>query len=99
MTRLSCRVGGQDGIGFWSQRISLWRSEDRGWSTCEGWHNSPVVRGRWPGWTASGHSTSHHGEVKTASGLPAKVSTTHMSYGVGGRAGRPLVIARLAMEK
>ncbi|PKI37789.1 hypothetical protein CRG98_041823 [Punica granatum] len=38
-TRLSCG------------RISLWRSEDRGWSTREGWHDSPVVRGGWPGWT------------------------------------------------
>ncbi|PKI46025.1 hypothetical protein CRG98_033583 [Punica granatum] len=28
----------------------------------EGWHESPVVRGGWPGWTASGHSTSRHGE-------------------------------------
>ncbi|PKI64045.1 hypothetical protein CRG98_015577 [Punica granatum] len=71
-TRLSCGVGGRDGLGFWSQHISLWISEDRGWSTREGWHDSPVVRGGWPGWTASGHSTSRHGEVKTTSGLPAK---------------------------
>ncbi|OWM86001.1 hypothetical protein CDL15_Pgr020670 [Punica granatum] len=44
-TRLSCGVGGRDGLGFWSQHISLWRSEDRGWSTREGWHDSLVVRG------------------------------------------------------
>ncbi|PKI73056.1 hypothetical protein CRG98_006551 [Punica granatum] len=25
-------------------------------------HDSPVLRGGWPGWTASGHSTSRHGE-------------------------------------
>ncbi|PKI74125.1 hypothetical protein CRG98_005480, partial [Punica granatum] len=61
-TRLSCGVGGRDGLGFWSKHISLWRSEDRGWSTHEGWHDSPVVWGGWPGWTASGHSTSRHGE-------------------------------------
>ncbi|PKI78188.1 hypothetical protein CRG98_001423 [Punica granatum] len=48
------------------------RGEDRGWSTREGWHNSPVVRGGWPGWTTSDHSTSRRGEVKTAGGLPAK---------------------------
>ncbi|OWM63170.1 hypothetical protein CDL15_Pgr009395 [Punica granatum] len=58
-----------------------------------------VVRGGWPGWTASGHSISRYGEVKTAGGLPAKVGTTRLSCGVGGRAGRPLVIAYLAMEK
>ncbi|PKI72872.1 hypothetical protein CRG98_006740 [Punica granatum] len=44
-TRLSCGVGDRDGLGLWSQRILLWRSEDRGWSTCEGWHDSPVLRG------------------------------------------------------
>ncbi|OWM76450.1 hypothetical protein CDL15_Pgr024658 [Punica granatum] len=49
--------------------------------------------------SASGHRASRHGEVKTAGGLPAKVGTTRLSYGVGGRDGRPLVIARLAMEK
>ncbi|PKI48951.1 hypothetical protein CRG98_030649 [Punica granatum] len=65
-TRLSCGVGGRDGLGFWSQHISLWRSEDRGWSTREGWHDSPVVRGGWPGWTASGYSTPRHGESRQA---------------------------------
>ncbi|OWM84374.1 hypothetical protein CDL15_Pgr021050 [Punica granatum] len=50
-TRLSWGVGGRDGLGFRSQHISLWRSEDRKWSTREGWHNSPVVGGGWPGWT------------------------------------------------
>ncbi|OWM82771.1 hypothetical protein CDL15_Pgr008652 [Punica granatum] len=40
--------------------------------------------------SASGHSTSRYGEVKTAGGLPAKVGTTRLSYGVGGRDGRPL---------
>ncbi|OWM78325.1 hypothetical protein CDL15_Pgr001046 [Punica granatum] len=49
--------------------------------------------------SASGHSTSGYGEVKTAGGLPAKVGTTRLSCGVGGRAGRPLVIASLAMER
>ncbi|OWM71791.1 hypothetical protein CDL15_Pgr023270 [Punica granatum] len=98
-TRLLCGVVGRDGLGFWSQYISLWRSEDRRWSTREGWHDSPVVRGGWPGWTTSSHSTSRYGEVKTAGGLPAKVGTTRLSCGVGGQAGRPLVIARLAMEK
>ncbi|PKI48460.1 hypothetical protein CRG98_031149 [Punica granatum] len=74
------------------------KGEDRGWFTREGWHNSLVVRGGWPAWTASGHSTSRHGEVKTAGDLPAKVSTTHLSCEVGGRDGRPLVIAGLTME-
>ncbi|PKI69687.1 hypothetical protein CRG98_009958 [Punica granatum] len=72
---------------------------DRGWSTREGWHDSPVVRGGSPGWTTSSHSTSRHGEVKTAGGLPAKVGTTRLSCGVGGRVGWLLVIARLAMER
>ncbi|PKI39016.1 hypothetical protein CRG98_040582 [Punica granatum] len=94
-TRRSGGVSGRDGLGFWSQRISLWRSEDHGWSTREGWHNSPVVRGGWPGWTAFGHSTSRRGEVKTVGGLPAKVGTTRLSCGVGGRDGRPLQKARL----
>ncbi|PKI30781.1 hypothetical protein CRG98_048828, partial [Punica granatum] len=40
--------------------------------------------------SASGHRTSRYGEVKTAGGLPAKVSTIRLSCGVGGRAGRPL---------
>ncbi|OWM86016.1 hypothetical protein CDL15_Pgr011893 [Punica granatum] len=98
--RLSCRVGGRDGLGFWYQHISLWRSEDRGWSTREGWHDSPVVRGGWPGLdSAFGHSTCRYGEVKTVGGVPAKVGTTRLSCAVGGRAGRPLVIARLAMER
>ncbi|PKI48801.1 hypothetical protein CRG98_030806 [Punica granatum] len=57
------------------------RGEDRGWSTREGQYNSPVVRGGWLGWTASGHSTSRHGEVKTAGSLPAKVGTTRLSCG------------------
>ncbi|PKI56989.1 hypothetical protein CRG98_022615 [Punica granatum] len=30
------------------------------------------MRGGWSGWMASGHSTSRHGEMKTAGGLPAK---------------------------
>ncbi|PKI67247.1 hypothetical protein CRG98_012353 [Punica granatum] len=48
----------------------------------------------------SGHSLScRGGRVKAASGLPAKVGTTRLSCGVGGRAGRHLVIARLAMER
>ncbi|PKI49911.1 hypothetical protein CRG98_029695 [Punica granatum] len=37
-------VGGRDGLGLWSQRISQWRSEDHGGSTREGWHDSPAVR-------------------------------------------------------
>ncbi|PKI60844.1 hypothetical protein CRG98_018775 [Punica granatum] len=56
------------------------------------WHNSLVVRGGWPGWTASGHSTSRRGEVKTVGGLPVKVSMTRRSCRVGGQARRPLVI-------
>ncbi|PKI65841.1 hypothetical protein CRG98_013745 [Punica granatum] len=99
ITRLSCGVGGRDELGFWSQHISLWGSEDCGWSTREGWHNSPIVRGGWPGWTTSGHSTSRYGEVKTVGSLPAKVGTTRLSCGVGGRDGRPLVIVRLTMER
>ncbi|PKI58118.1 hypothetical protein CRG98_021497 [Punica granatum] len=85
-----------------------WRKgEDRRWFTRKGWHdspvmrgrhNSPVVRGGWPGWMASSHNTSRRGEVKTMGGLPAKVGITHLSCGVGGRARRPLVVARLAME-
>ncbi|PKI72093.1 hypothetical protein CRG98_007480 [Punica granatum] len=98
-THRSCGVGGRDGLGFWSQCISLWRSEDRRWSTREGWHNSLVVRGGWPGWTASGHNTSRHGEVKTVGGLPAKVGTTRLLCRVGGRDGRSLVTARLAVER
>ncbi|PKI60927.1 hypothetical protein CRG98_018673 [Punica granatum] len=46
------------------------------------------------------HSSPCHGErVKAAGGLPAKVGMTRRSCGVGGRVGRPLVIARLAMER
>ncbi|PKI65001.1 hypothetical protein CRG98_014586 [Punica granatum] len=48
--------------------------------------------------SASSHSASRYGEVKTAGGLLAKVGTTRLSYGVGGQDGWPLVIARLAME-
>ncbi|PKI75878.1 hypothetical protein CRG98_003793 [Punica granatum] len=77
-----------------------WRKgEGRRQSTREGWHDLPVIRGGWPGETASGHSTSRHGEVKTAGGLPVKVGTTRLSCRVGGRDGRPLVTARLAMER
>ncbi|PKI49105.1 hypothetical protein CRG98_030504 [Punica granatum] len=48
----------------------------------------------------SGHRSScRRGRVKDVSGLSAKVGTTRLSCGVGGRAGRPLVIARLAMER
>ncbi|PKI48975.1 hypothetical protein CRG98_030642 [Punica granatum] len=73
-----------------------WRKgEGRRWPAREGWQ---VMWGGWPGWTASGHSTSRHGEVKTVGGLPAKVGTTRLSCEVGGRDGRPLVIARLAIE-
>ncbi|PKI49026.1 hypothetical protein CRG98_030613 [Punica granatum] len=43
-THLLCGVGGRDGLGLWSQCILLWKSEDRGWSTRKGWHDSPVVR-------------------------------------------------------
>ncbi|OWM83045.1 hypothetical protein CDL15_Pgr005074 [Punica granatum] len=77
-----------------------WRKgEGRRWSTCEGWHDSPIMRGGWPGSTAFGHSTFRHGEVKIAGGLPAKVGTTRLSCGVGGRDGRPLVTARLTVER
>ncbi|PKI57890.1 hypothetical protein CRG98_021729 [Punica granatum] len=48
----------------------------------------------------SGHGSScRGGRVKATSGLPAKVGTTRLSCGVGGRDGRPLVIARLTMER
>ncbi|PKI73260.1 hypothetical protein CRG98_006337 [Punica granatum] len=40
--------------------------------------------------SASGHSTSRNGEVKTASGLPAKVGTTRLSCGVSVLLGKPL---------
>ncbi|PKI59958.1 hypothetical protein CRG98_019652 [Punica granatum] len=115
VTRLSCGVGDRDGQPLVIARLAMERGEDRRWSTREDWHNSPVVwggwpgwtasghspvvRGGWPGWTASGHSTSRHGEVKTSSGLPAKVGTTRLSCGVGDRDGQPLVISRLAMER
>ncbi|OWM72928.1 hypothetical protein CDL15_Pgr016560 [Punica granatum] len=59
------------------------KSKDRGWSTREGRHNSPVMRGGWSGWTASGHITSRRGEVKTVGGLPAKVGTTRLSCETG----------------
>ncbi|PKI75956.1 hypothetical protein CRG98_003614 [Punica granatum] len=59
-----------------------WRKgEGREWPARESGHDSPVMRGGWPGWTASGHNISRYGEVKTAGGLPAKVGTTRMSYG------------------
>ncbi|PKI57883.1 hypothetical protein CRG98_021722 [Punica granatum] len=93
---LTCEGGSALGL----QLALPWRKgEDRRWSTREGWHDSPVMRGGWSGCTASGHSMSRHGEVKTVGGLPAKVSTTHLSCRVGGQDGRPLVIARLAMER
>ncbi|PKI78475.1 hypothetical protein CRG98_001115 [Punica granatum] len=44
-------------------------------------------------------SPCNGGRVKAAGGLPAKVGMTRWSCGVGGRDGRPLVIARLAMER
>ncbi|PKI48883.1 hypothetical protein CRG98_030731 [Punica granatum] len=44
-------------------------------------------------------SSCRGGRVKAASGLPAKVGMTRRLCGVGGRDGRPLVIARLAMER
>ncbi|OWM72776.1 hypothetical protein CDL15_Pgr024828 [Punica granatum] len=96
-----CREANWPGGSALGPQLALpWRKgEDRGWSTREGRHDSPVMRGGWPGWTASGHSTSRHGEVKTAGGLPSKVGTTRLSCGVGGRDGQPLVIARLVMER
>ncbi|PKI51644.1 hypothetical protein CRG98_027946 [Punica granatum] len=48
--------------------------------------------------SASVHNASRYREVKTAGSLPEKVGTTCLSCGVGGRDGRPLVIARLTME-
>ncbi|PKI49902.1 hypothetical protein CRG98_029686 [Punica granatum] len=60
-TRLSCGVGGRDGLGFWLARLAC----------CAGW-----VAGMD---SASDHSTSRYGEVKTAGGLPAKVGTTRLS--------------------
>ncbi|PKI78951.1 hypothetical protein CRG98_000663 [Punica granatum] len=90
----------EGGSALGPQLALPWRKgEGRRWSTREGWHDSPVMRGGWPGWTAFGHSTSRHGEVKTAGGLPTKVGTTPLSCGVGGWDGRPLVIARHAVER
>ncbi|PKI61413.1 hypothetical protein CRG98_018187 [Punica granatum] len=57
------------------------RGEDRGWSTHEGWHDSPVMWGGWLRWTATSHDMFRHGEVKTAGGLTAKVGTTRLSCG------------------
>ncbi|OWM76972.1 hypothetical protein CDL15_Pgr011697 [Punica granatum] len=72
----------ESGSALGPQLALPWRKgEGLKWSTREGWHDSPVMRGGWPGWTASGHSTSRHGEVKTAGGLPAKVGTTRLSCG------------------
>ncbi|OWM63036.1 hypothetical protein CDL15_Pgr026210 [Punica granatum] len=72
----------ESGSALGPQLALQWRKgEGRRWSTRESWHDSLVMRGGWPGWTASGHSTSRHGEVKTAGGLPAKVGTTHLSCG------------------
>ncbi|PKI60636.1 hypothetical protein CRG98_018986 [Punica granatum] len=51
------------------------KGEDRRWSALKDGHDSPVVGGGWPGWTASGHDGPHLREVKTASGLPAKKKT------------------------
>ncbi|PKI64280.1 hypothetical protein CRG98_015320 [Punica granatum] len=44
-------------------------------------------------------SPCHGGRVKAAGDLPAKVGTTRLSCGVGGRDERPLVTTRLVMEK
>ncbi|PKI78368.1 hypothetical protein CRG98_001236 [Punica granatum] len=52
------------------------------------------MRGGWPGWMASGHSKSHHGEVKTTGGLPAKAVRTRMWTLIGARIAR-FWIARL----
>ncbi|PKI63564.1 hypothetical protein CRG98_016044 [Punica granatum] len=52
-------------------------------------HGDTLCRAGWVAGmdSASGHSTSRYGEVKTAGGLPAKVGTTRQSCGVGGRDG------------
>ncbi|OWM75174.1 hypothetical protein CDL15_Pgr004992 [Punica granatum] len=72
----------EGGSALGAQLALPWRKgEGRRWSTREGWHDSPVMRGGWPGWTASSRSTSRHGEVKTVGGLPAKVGTTRLSCG------------------
>ncbi|OWM72689.1 hypothetical protein CDL15_Pgr009146 [Punica granatum] len=99
-TLVSVSLTWEGGSALGLQLALPWRKgEDRRWSTGEGWHDSPVMRGGWPGCTAFGHSMSRHGEVKTVGGLPAKVGTTRRSCGVGGWDVRPLVIACLAMER
>ncbi|PKI60721.1 hypothetical protein CRG98_018882 [Punica granatum] len=72
----------EGGSALGPQLALSWRKgEGRRWSTREGWHDSPVMQGGWPGWTASGHSTSCHGEVKTVGDLPTKVGTTRVVRG------------------
>ncbi|OWM89283.1 hypothetical protein CDL15_Pgr008274 [Punica granatum] len=70
----------EGGSALGPRLVLPWRKgEGRKWPARESGHDSSVMRGGWPGWTASGHSTSHHGEVKTAGGLPAKVGTIRLS--------------------
>ncbi|PKI63927.1 hypothetical protein CRG98_015708 [Punica granatum] len=79
---VSVSLAWEGGLALGPQLALPWRKgEGRRWPAREGWHDSPVMRGGWPGWTVSGHSTSRHGEVKTTGGLPAKVGTTCLSYG------------------
>ncbi|OWM66613.1 hypothetical protein CDL15_Pgr005050 [Punica granatum] len=79
---VSVSLAWEGGSALGPQLALPWRKgEGRRWLTREGWHDSPVMWGGWPGWTASGHSTSSHGEVKTAGGLLTKVGTTRMSCG------------------
>ncbi|PKI67522.1 hypothetical protein CRG98_012106 [Punica granatum] len=71
MTRLS-QVGGRDGLGLDKAHLA-WRGEDCGWSIREDGHDSPIVHVMVAGMdSATGHGAPHRGEVRTASGLPAK---------------------------
>ncbi|OWM68441.1 hypothetical protein CDL15_Pgr026985 [Punica granatum] len=79
---VSVSLAWEGGSALGPQLALPWRKgEGRRWPAREGCHDSPVMRGRWLSWMASGHSTSHYGEVKTAGGLPTKVGTTRLSYG------------------
>ncbi|PKI63555.1 hypothetical protein CRG98_016073 [Punica granatum] len=40
--------------------LSWKKGEGRKWPARKGRHDSPVVRGGWPGWTASGHNMSRY---------------------------------------
>ncbi|OWM63456.1 hypothetical protein CDL15_Pgr020657 [Punica granatum] len=99
MTRLS-QVGGRDGLGLDKAHLA-WRGEDCGWSIREDGHDSPIVHVMVAGMdSATGHGAPHRGEVRTASGLPAKVGTTRRHARMW-RPGwtRPLVASHLVVKR